>query len=197
MNKEFKEINWDVNVALSNFNETVKLIFDKHAPYAEKKVKGKSCPWMYHNLRKAMIDRNRMLRKARKTKSTDYWNIYKRLLNICSNKLKSAKSSFQRGLLEENSADPRKFWKVIKEILPFQNKAVANVGNMTKEALQNQTNVFSMYFSTAVNLLKEKSIWLMDFIWRCLKRLTPRTSVIFKLQNVSTAFVLKELKQLK
>ena len=150
---------------------------------------------MHHDLRKAMTNRNRMLRKIRKTKSADDWNIYKvyEILAV----IKSTKSSFQRDLLEQHSTNPRKFWKVIKEIFPFKNKAVVNVGNMTKDALQNQANVFGMYFSTAVNLLKEKSIRLIDFIWRCPKRLTLRTSVFFKLQNEKTEFVLKELKQLK
>ena len=126
MNEEFTKINWDplylakdVNVAVSYFNETVKSIFDKYAPNMVKKVRGKPCPWIHHDLRASMIDRNRMLKKARESKMMEDWNIYKRLRNACNNKLKSAKSSFQRRLLDQNSLNPRKFWQVIKKILPF------------------------------------------------------------------------------
>ena len=71
MNEEFTRINWDplylasdVDVAVGYFNETVKSIFDKYAPYMVKKVRGKPCPWIHHDLRASMIDRNRMLKKA-------------------------------------------------------------------------------------------------------------------------------------
>ena len=43
-----------------------------------KKVRGKPCPWIHHDLRASMTDINRMLRKARKSKTTEDWNIYKR-----------------------------------------------------------------------------------------------------------------------
>ena len=32
------------------FNQTVKSIFDKHAPHSVKKVRGKPCPWLHNDL---------------------------------------------------------------------------------------------------------------------------------------------------
>ncbi len=151
-----------------------------------------------HDIWKSMADRNRMLKKARKSKLIEDWNIYKRLRNTCNSKLKSAKSAFQRNLLEQNSLNPWKFWQTIKKLLPFQKTVSANDGNSSnRETLQNQAQNFSKYFSTVVSELKERSIKLMDFVWKYPKRLTSRTSNAFKIQNVSNAFVLKELKKLK
>ena len=75
MNNDFEAVDWepvyntnDVNVALNNFHGVVKTIFDRHAPFVVRRVKGKSCPWMHHDLRKTMTDRDRLLTKARKKK---------------------------------------------------------------------------------------------------------------------------------
>ena len=75
MNNDFEAVDWepvyntnDVNVALNNFHGVVKTIFDRHAPFIVRRIKGKSCPWMHHDLRKIMTDRDRLLTKARKTK---------------------------------------------------------------------------------------------------------------------------------
>ena len=128
MNSDFERVNWepvydadDVNVALNYFNEIVKAIFDRHAPFMVKRLRGKPCPWMHHDLRSAMVDRDRLLTKARKTKKVEDWIAYKCLRNKCNNKLKSAKSTFERNLLENNTTNPKKFWRVIKKVFPFRN----------------------------------------------------------------------------
>ena len=54
--------------ALCLFNEEIKRIFDKHAPIKVKKVRGKPCEWLSRDLKKVMIYRDRVLRKARRTK---------------------------------------------------------------------------------------------------------------------------------
>ncbi len=88
MNNDFEAVDWepvyntnDVNVALNNFHGVVKTIFDRHAPFIVRRIKGKSCPWMHHDLRKIMTDWDQLLTKARKTKNIEDWNMYKRLCN--------------------------------------------------------------------------------------------------------------------
>ena len=144
MNNDFEAVDWepvyqynDVNMALNNFHGVVKTIFDRHAPFIVRRIKGKSCPWMHHDLRKIMTDWDRLLTKARKTKNIQDWNMYKRLRNKCNNQLKSAKSSFQRNLLEQNTTNPKKFWKVIKDVFPFKNNSTPNksCNNTTDEHL--------------------------------------------------------------
>ncbi len=209
MNNDFEAVDWepvyntnDVNVALNNFHGVVKTIFDRHAPFIVRRIKGKSCPWMHHDLRKIMTDRDRLLTKARKTKNIEDWNMYKRLRNKCNNQLKSAKSSFQRNLLEQNTTNPKKFWKVwkvIKDVFPFKNNSTPNksCNNTTDENQKHLSDIFSSYYATAARSLKEKSIVLMDFVWRWSKTLPLRTTNCFKWRCIPNSFVLRELKQLK
>ena len=111
----------DVNQALKYFNGIVRSIFDLHAPHIVKKIRGKPCPWINSDLRKLMIDRDRILRKFRKTKSEDDWNLYKKLRNLCNNTMKYAKAEYRKDLLNENVTSPRKFWSTIKDIFPTKN----------------------------------------------------------------------------
>ena len=68
-----------------------------------------------------MTTRDRMLRKFRKTKREEDWNLYKKRRNSCNNKMKHAKREYQKDLLNENVASPRRFWKTIKDIFPTKN----------------------------------------------------------------------------
>jgi hypothetical protein len=144
-----------------------------------------------------MVDRDRLLAKARKTKKVEDWNAYKRLRNKCNNKLKLAKSTFQRNLLNENVTNPRKFWKVIKKIFPLRNLPQNSNTCVNEENQIRLVENFSSFYSTAVRSLKEKSIKLMDFVWRLPKSMVLRTTRHFELRFISSSFVQRELKKLK
>ena len=79
-------------MAVKLFNKIVKGIFDRHVPEAARRVRGKPCPWLNADLKKLMIDQDRMLRKARNTKEESHWSSYKKLRNSCNNKLRQDKS---------------------------------------------------------------------------------------------------------
>ena len=107
-----------------------------------------------------------MLTKARKTKKVEDWNTYKCLRNKCNNKLKSAKSTFQRNLLENNTTNPKKFCRVIKKVFPFRNSPKNSSHGVKDENQARLAENFSSFYATAVRSLKEKSIMLMAFAWR-------------------------------
>ena len=180
MINDFKAVNWesiydaeDVKVALNYFNDVVKTVIGRHTPYTVKMVKGKFCPRIHHDLRESMKDRDLVSKKAHKTKNDDDWYLSKCLRNMCNNKLKSAKSSFQRIFLKENtSTNTKKFWKIIKEALPFKSTCESSITSITGENQKKQANIFSSYFVTAVRELKDKSFLLTDFVWRCLRNIT-------------------------
>jgi len=48
---------------------------------------------------------DRVLTKARKSKVNEDWLLYKKFCNTCNNKIKAAKRSFQRNLLNEYAGD--------------------------------------------------------------------------------------------
>ena len=55
-----------------------------------------------------MNDRDKLLRKARKTKSQADWNSYKQIRNFCTNQVKRANANYHHELLNENWDNPRK-----------------------------------------------------------------------------------------
>ena len=197
LNKSFENVNWnavyqsdDINTCLRHFNETVQNVFDQHAPQLEKRVKGRKCPWITIELKRKMNNRDRVLRKARKSNCEADWDLYKRLRNSCNKQLRKEKATYHQRLLQESS--PKNFWNTIKKIFPTK--------PITKQITHNvksRVQVFSHYFSTAIRVLKSINLPLTDFIWRAPNQIFDRTHKRFEFTYVSKLFIEKELKKLK
>ena len=97
-------------------------IFNQHAKIIENKVKGHKCPWIGDDIKKLMNERGQVLRKARKTKSENDWSRYETLRNQCNNLLKKSRSQYNKNLIEENSLNPKKFCKCVKDIFPTKQR---------------------------------------------------------------------------
>ena len=108
----------DVNKALNYLNSTTGAIFRKYAPLIEKRVKGRKCEWLTSYLKCLLRERDKLLRKARRTKDPVDWGAYKTLRNKCTNDVGHAKEKYYRDLLNEKSGYPKKFWDCIKIIFP-------------------------------------------------------------------------------
>eukprot|EP00794_Sanderia_malayensis_P006428 gene6428-7159_t len=108
----------NVNIAWNYMKEALSSIIDRHAPLIKMRVKGRRCPWITYEIKSLMNTRDKILRKARNTKEESDWSLYERLKNSCNNKIKQAKQKYHRDLLIENSRNPNKSWKCIKEIFP-------------------------------------------------------------------------------
>ena len=121
------------------------------------------------------------------------WHLYKKLRNSGDNKMKHAKREYQKNLFNENMLNPRWFWKIINDIFPTKSKTM----EPTMLSNQNQPSIFSEYYANAVRYFKEKSIPLIDFVWRRPSLMATRTEQALEMKYVSRGFVLKELKQLK
>ena len=96
--------------------------FDNQAPRITKRAKGKPCPWMSMDIRKTMTERDKLLRKSRKSKSENHVSGYKRLRNQVRIMIRQAKSTYNKTLLRENSSSPEAFSKSIKSIYSIKNK---------------------------------------------------------------------------
>ena len=198
MKEDFRNVNWqllyemnDVNCALEYFNDTVKTIFDRHAPEIVKKVKGKPCPWINSDIRKIMTSRDRMLQKAQRTKNLEHWSLHKKLRNNCDNKIRYAKSSFRNELLKSTS-NPKEFWNIIKKV-PTKPKSKSVSSNRLKDP--NQPGIFSAYYASVVQSLEEEFMPLVNLTWEQSPKITMRTQKIFLFNHISNGFVLNELKK--
>ena len=79
---DLRACNWDelhtnsnVNDAWAFFKRTLMPILNVHAPIIKKPIKGRQCPWLSADIKLAINDRDKMLRKARKTNKECDWII--------------------------------------------------------------------------------------------------------------------------
>jgi hypothetical protein len=193
----------NVNAAWKILKDTLYNAFNTHAPLILKTVKGKFCPWITPAIKQHLNQRDRILRKARKTGNDNDWSFYKRLRNSCNNQIKCAKYKYNKKLLSENSQNPKKFWKVLKDIIPTKPASQSTVTSIIKSENEQSSNslskadVFCRYFSTVAESLKKLEMPQKEFTWNYIKPLHRITNETFRFQYVSNVEVQKELKMLK
>ena len=163
-----------------------------------KKAKSKPSPWLHDEIKHLMNERDQALRKARKNNNDNDWSRYKTLRNKTNNLLKKSKSDYHRNLIEENEFQPKKFWKVVKEVFPNKtNVSSIPFPSTTSSDNRKPVDIFKSYFSTTVQFLKTKSFPLLNFVWRMKQKYVLKTPEQFRFSYVSNVFVLKQLKTLK
>ena len=81
-------------------------------------------------------DRDRAWKQAKLTNRDEDWKTARQLRNRANNAIKAAKAQYIKNELDNNTADPKKFWRNIKAVLPDQKTGNINLVNpLTKEPL--------------------------------------------------------------
>ena len=106
----------NVNIALDYMEQGLTTIIIRHAPKITKPVKGCKCPWLSYKIKTLINTRDKIIRRAQKTNKECQWSSYKRLKNLCNNKVKQAKQKYQKDLLFENKNKPTKFCNCIRNV---------------------------------------------------------------------------------
>ena len=177
-------------------------LFNKHAPIITKKVKGKVSPWLTPAIKTAMNDRDKLLRKSRKSKKDEDVSAYKRKRNIVNNMIRKSKSSYHRRLLQENSNDPDRFWRILKTVYPSKVKhnstsKLFEISGEKTDDPERISNGFCQFFSNVANKLKALSFPLLNLAWRRPKALQQQCYSSFRFKYVSRVEIEKHLKSLK
>ena len=184
-----------VKQAWSILKDKLKTVFDKHAPKITKRVKGRFCPWLTVEVKQQINRKDQLLRKFRKSKDPNDWNLYRIARNHCNWVVKRAKQTYHNNLLNENRHNPRKFWQSIKSVFPSNQ---SEPPKLTVDDVDiNKPNKFCSFFSKIARNLKERSLPLIDFIWRLPTRSHLRCESQFRFTYVSKIYIERELKSLK
>ena len=175
---------------------------DQWAPFVTKRVKGDDCPWLNDLIKKEMNTRDKLMRKARRTKKDIDWSNYKRKRNFVINAIKRAKKLHYTNLLNESASAPEKFWRSIKEIFPTKSKSQPSSCSIIingEKTCDNKTiaNGFCKFFSSAANTLKRKAFPLTNCVWKYNKKHNIRPKTAFNFTNVPVREVNSHLKKLK
>ena len=106
----------NVNSVWEKLSHTLRNIFNHHAPIIKERVKGKPAPWLTSSIKAAMNERDRLLRKYRKTVSDFDRRAYQNKRKQVNIALCKSKSSYNKNLLKESSLQPDKFRNTLKKI---------------------------------------------------------------------------------
>ena len=108
MNKDFEAVDWTYFLICRHVNEAWSImksistdIVDHHAPEICKSIKGQSAPWLNSDVKKLMNDRDKLLRKSRRTKDELDISRCKRKRNEVNIAIRKARSSYYKNMLKE------------------------------------------------------------------------------------------------
>ena len=208
VNRDLKDCDWaefysciDVNTAWQIMKDILISVIDRYAPLMKRRIKGKPCPWMTANLKRAMNERDYLLKKSRKSKGTFDLRMYKLKRNRVNKAVRDAKKSYHKQLLEDNANNPDGFWKALKKLFPTKSKDQATPSIVIKSSLTTNKHViansFNEYFSTIVSKLKKATFKLRDCIWIYHPTSVRKTASIFRFNYTTSAEVRKILYTLK
>lgn len=85
-------------------------------------MQGKLCPQLTPEIKKHLNETDQPLWKSREMKKRVDLSNYKRKRSKVNSLRRKAKSSYSNKLLKENASKPDKFWKTIRQSIPFKIK---------------------------------------------------------------------------
>ena len=108
----------DPEVAWNVLQERFLPILDNMCPVRKFKIKNYRPDWITAELVEQIKDRDYFYQKAKENGNEDDWNVAKHLRNVTNANIRPAKREFILDKLENCGADSKKFWKVIKSVVP-------------------------------------------------------------------------------
>ena len=92
-------------------------VLDKHAPIQKKKIKSKKVPWITSEIKKLIISRDKLKRKAIITNLKIDWDNYKQARNETNSKIRQAKKDYYYNKISAEKQDPKAAWKTINTLI--------------------------------------------------------------------------------
>ena len=119
------EVDWTEVYSLSDPGESwnfiltnITQILDQVCPVRSFHVKNYRPEWVTNELMEQIQDRDYFYSKAKMTGDEDDWNIAKFLRNQTNANIRKAKRDFIMEELDANADNCKKFWEVIREVIP-------------------------------------------------------------------------------
>ena len=145
------------NAPLSNFNDIVLSVLDKHAPKKMKYIGSNNCNFMTKELRKAIMNRSKLRNKFLKTRNKESRRRFNRERNFCVSLLRKTKRRFFGKLDHKVVSGNRKFWKTVGPL--FSEKAfhkesiILNNNNKNSSNNEELAETFNKHLSKIVKNL--------------------------------------------
>ena len=128
----------ELNELVDCDNRTLTSVLDKHAPLQRRIIpQRRRIPWYNDQILAAKRMRRKAEKKWRLSNSTHDLTTYKSARNFATNLIKKARSDFYHSLIQENSLDQGKLFRVSKQLLN-QNSDVPLPPHFSKALLANE-----------------------------------------------------------
>ena len=95
-------------------------ILDIMAPMRTVQVRTNYAPWLSHETKDLMRERDSLQKTAAQTRSSEDWKKYKGLRNKINSRLKSEERNWQRLRITECGQNSAKVWKNVKDIINWK-----------------------------------------------------------------------------
>ena len=113
----------DVDIIVKNWSALFSWIIDKHAPILQMCVSEKYCPWINHDLKVLMRNRDRMKMVALKRKSSTMMDSYRQLRNRVNTLNIQLKKQYFSNKISACKGNVKDSWKAINELLNKRSKS--------------------------------------------------------------------------
>ena len=191
----------DVNEAACIWSKMFLNVADRHAPVKQTRIKGNDVPWMSSDLKNSMHERNRLHRKAVKSKNPVDWIKYKEVKNSVNMQVRKCKSDYYCNLIEESKNQPKSLWKHLNNIT--SRKSNSNVSSLSADG-NNHTSPYgiaqtlNLHFSTIGSKLTSKFSSGLSFIRNITYPVdTMQTEARSNLSEIDENFVKTHIRKLK
>lgn len=160
----------DLNSAWNTFKDLISSIVNKHAPMFERKITGRDCPWLTSEIRSKINHRDYLLRKAKRSKTQNDWDNYKRARNSTTSAIRKSKANYHRNLFKETLKSPKDFWSRIKRTYPVKDKISAPKSFLVNNSMTTDklfiANSFCEYFGSVAKSLQDTVMKLCFPTWK-------------------------------
>ena len=167
----------------------------KHAPLRTLRVRGSQPPWMSDLIRSSIKERNKLKRRAIKSKLDQDWVSYKYQRNAVTRQIELAKRDYFNDLLTTHAHDASKLWSAIRKLIPKKNKVSVqemSLDNAIHTDSFDIANCFNKFFTSVGTRLTSALPVSRDFPTTSSQN-TPQ----FVFKDISVDFVRKELSSLR
>ena len=137
---KFNEIK-DPEEAWEKILSNICAVLDEMCPVRSFHIKNYRPDWMTKELIEKIKDRDYFYKKAKLTGDEDAWNVAKHLRNTTNYNIRQAKREFILNELKTYENDAKKFWKVIRTVVPSdKSKGDELSGNIMLTDGENKVN---------------------------------------------------------
>lgn len=164
LRNEINETNWeglantDINIYATNIANHIRTIAEKHIPNKDATIRTSDPPWLDSNIRKLIKKRRRLFNKAKRTKTNEDTNKYRRFRNKVTKCIRQSKKKHIDKLSEKllaSTLSSSDWWRTLKSfikphsasVIPPLNKDATIISSNVDKA-----NVFNDYFISQCQL---------------------------------------------